>query len=50
MEEIRVAREDWPEECKKLHRQGLSVKEMRTEGDEVIATVVPRVEFRGDAA
>jgi len=46
VEEIRVRRDDWSEECKKIHRQGLSVKNMRTDGDDFIVTVAPRVEVR----
>jgi hypothetical protein len=51
LEEIRVARADWPEKCKQLHREGYAVKQMRTDGDEFVVTVAPRVEVRGgDAA
>lgn len=50
--EIRCAVDDWPEECKRLHRQGLTVRTMvRSEdGTEIVATATPRVEFRDDVA
>lgn len=46
--EIRCAVDDWPEECKKLHRQGLTVRAMvRSEdGTEIIAQATQRVETR----
>lgn len=46
--EIRVGRDDWPEECKRLHRQGFSIKNLRVDGGNLVATVEERSEKRPD--